>query len=622
MGSLYTRCINSKVTRHQDYDRTALINHLLKESAVLFSDFTTKPEFVLGDGTLSEGTCVIRCKRTSGIYAPSNKEFVAVAHLVGSETIDVTGDKKVFIEIPEWFVNDWTTINGTASWDGDQRLGLAIAEIKSQSAWPAHDNYIKLREITGWDRANATDLRVVAFTRSELLDLANYVGTITGTNLNLTGSIVAWSGVTATDFVESTGGSSLVTRIGNLESSSPTYLLYTAWEDITTGNSLRAGGYKPLEQDINVVFTNESPNTTVTHDITALLPTGAYHMYGVTLDITSNNWPSSFYVSFKNVTAWFTSDEVFVGNGEDNYVVVFNSGLWYEFTNGDTIELLIRIWNSGSNSNFTIDKLNVSNESKDKVFKTDISFLRNRGFFGFATNTVTLDQDVSVSHTGVMSGALFESGYNIEVWDPVFLSETEGRIVWGTNNFYTLDKAIVVGRILLWSKVVIVGTPSIESEKNVINTMIPWWNYWGIDTTENVETINIHTITIWRRFKRIEFMYVFALNYLGTNFVFIKGKAIFECSTDESMLANIYLKTQWTHDDVSELNAETHKPLVRQYNEDLETNHRYEQDSNKYIELYAVYRSEDDLILKVKSKHESAAAGFYYAYIYPINIIE
>lgn len=144
---VYTRCINALVTKHQDYDRSAIDNYLLTGSCVLFTDFGTLPEFDLDAGVLSGWVCAIRCKRTSGANPPANKEFMAIVHVVGDETVNVTGTRKIFIEIPENLVNDGTLINSEVTGANDQRLGLGIAVIKSELTYPAHTNYIPLREI-------------------------------------------------------------------------------------------------------------------------------------------------------------------------------------------------------------------------------------------------------------------------------------------------------------------------------------------------------------------------------------------------------------------------------------------------------------------------------------------
>jgi hypothetical protein len=147
VASVYTRCINSKVTKHQDYDRSAIDNYLLTGSCVLFTNFGTLPEFDLDAGVLSGWVCAIRCTRTSGANLPANKEFMAIVHVVGDETVNVTGTRKIFIEIPENLVNDGTLINNEVTGINDQRLGLGIAVIKSELTYPAHTNYIPLREI-------------------------------------------------------------------------------------------------------------------------------------------------------------------------------------------------------------------------------------------------------------------------------------------------------------------------------------------------------------------------------------------------------------------------------------------------------------------------------------------
>jgi hypothetical protein len=72
---------------------------------------------------------------------------MAIVHVVGDETVNVTGTRKIFIEIPENLVNDGTLINNETTGINDQRLGLGIAVIKSELTYPAHTNYIPLREI-------------------------------------------------------------------------------------------------------------------------------------------------------------------------------------------------------------------------------------------------------------------------------------------------------------------------------------------------------------------------------------------------------------------------------------------------------------------------------------------
>lgn len=77
----------------------------------MFTDYNTKNEFKLGNGQISGGKAIIRCTRTTGNFAGS--QMLALFESTATESISTSGDKKVFIEIPEIYVNDSTAITDT-----------------------------------------------------------------------------------------------------------------------------------------------------------------------------------------------------------------------------------------------------------------------------------------------------------------------------------------------------------------------------------------------------------------------------------------------------------------------------------------------------------------------------
>lgn len=126
---------------------------MLKQPWVMFSNYSTKPEFALGNWQIAWGKAIIRCTRTTGTFA--GEEILACFESTATESISTSGNKKIYIEIPEVYVNDSTAITDTLTgW-----ANLWVWRIVSSSDYPTHSNYIKLWEVSGWDWQNATDLR-------------------------------------------------------------------------------------------------------------------------------------------------------------------------------------------------------------------------------------------------------------------------------------------------------------------------------------------------------------------------------------------------------------------------------------------------------------------------------
>jgi len=138
---------------NKDFHHTTLHNYLLSQVGVMFSDMVTKTEFVLWDWQITAGSAVVKCTRATWAFAW--KEVLALFESTATESISTAWDKKVFIEIPEGYVNDSTTITDTLT----QWINLWVGIIRSESDYPSHSNYIPLWEITGWDWAAATDVR-------------------------------------------------------------------------------------------------------------------------------------------------------------------------------------------------------------------------------------------------------------------------------------------------------------------------------------------------------------------------------------------------------------------------------------------------------------------------------
>jgi len=138
---------------NHDFHHTMIHNALLAQVWVIFSDMETKPEFQLGNWTIEAGKAIIKCTRTTGVF--SWEEILALFNSTVQEPVDVSWNKKIYIEIPEWFINDSTTITDALT----EGKNLNVWEIKSTVDYPAHSNYIPLWEVTWWDRGNATDVR-------------------------------------------------------------------------------------------------------------------------------------------------------------------------------------------------------------------------------------------------------------------------------------------------------------------------------------------------------------------------------------------------------------------------------------------------------------------------------
>lgn len=97
----------------------------------------------------------IPCERTNG-----NKPFVFV-ELDTDYALDTTWSKKVWIEIDQWMIDDWS--ENPEDWTG-------VASIKTWANYPAW-NYIPLASITGW---TITDERIFLKVKQSRLDLPTF----------------------------------------------------------------------------------------------------------------------------------------------------------------------------------------------------------------------------------------------------------------------------------------------------------------------------------------------------------------------------------------------------------------------------------------------------------------
>ena len=138
---------------NKDFHHTWISNYMLKQPWVMFSNYSTKPEFALGNWQISWGKAIIRCTRTTGTFA--GEEILACFESTSTENISTAWNKKVYIEIPEVYVNDSTAITDSLT----QWANLNVWRIVSSDSYPTHSNYIPLWEITNGDWQNATDLR-------------------------------------------------------------------------------------------------------------------------------------------------------------------------------------------------------------------------------------------------------------------------------------------------------------------------------------------------------------------------------------------------------------------------------------------------------------------------------
>jgi hypothetical protein len=98
------------------------------------------------------------------------------------KTLDVTGNKKIYIELPSTNIED-----GTLNTDVN---GEWIASIKCTTNYPSHTNYAKLYEITWWDRENAVDVREDFRLKGKSIDLSNYDWDINAENITANTLIV------------------------------------------------------------------------------------------------------------------------------------------------------------------------------------------------------------------------------------------------------------------------------------------------------------------------------------------------------------------------------------------------------------------------------------------------
>ena len=138
---------------NKDFHHTWIHNYLIKQPWVFFSNYQTKPEFALGNWQIAWGKAIIRCTRTTGTFA--GEEILACFESTATESISTSWNKKVFIEIPQVYVNDSTAITDTLTWWAN----LWVWRIVSDSDYPSHTNYIPLWEISNGDWQNATDVR-------------------------------------------------------------------------------------------------------------------------------------------------------------------------------------------------------------------------------------------------------------------------------------------------------------------------------------------------------------------------------------------------------------------------------------------------------------------------------
>ena len=129
---------------NKDFHHTWISNYMLKQPWVMFSNYSTKPEFALGNWQIAWGKAIIRCTRTTGTFA--GEEILACFESTATESISTSWNKKVFIEIPQVYVND-STYYGYIN----LMSKLMSVRIISDSDYPSHTNYIPLWEISNGD---------------------------------------------------------------------------------------------------------------------------------------------------------------------------------------------------------------------------------------------------------------------------------------------------------------------------------------------------------------------------------------------------------------------------------------------------------------------------------------
>lgn len=155
---------------NKDFHHTWINNYMIKQPWVMFSNYSTKPEFALGNWQISWGKAIIRCTRTTGTFA--GEEILACFESTSTENISTAWNKKVYIEIPEVYVNDSTAITDSLT----QWANLNVWRIVSSDSYPTHNNYIKLWEISNGDWQNATDLRPEVLRRGKPNTLSYFGG--------------------------------------------------------------------------------------------------------------------------------------------------------------------------------------------------------------------------------------------------------------------------------------------------------------------------------------------------------------------------------------------------------------------------------------------------------------
>lgn len=191
--AVVTRLIDAASTQHHDYDYTALGRYLIGNQSAVLS--FTGTDLVLTWTTLSAGTAVVKCTRTSNVAPFTSRDFLCLVQLSTDETVSVANNRKIFIEVDESLVNNSALITDAT--------GLSVSSLKSEAAYPTNTNYIALYEVDGV--GTVTDVRNIAKVSGSQIDLSTYTG-----NISITGDLTV-SGTTTTNDLSVTNAATIAT---------------------------------------------------------------------------------------------------------------------------------------------------------------------------------------------------------------------------------------------------------------------------------------------------------------------------------------------------------------------------------------------------------------------------
>ena len=137
-------------------------------------------DLVSSDITVQGWEAKLLCIRTASTPIP-NQEVMVNFEMNEPKILDVTWDKKIFIEIDDAQLQDPTLVT-QCDW-------TLIWSVKSESAYPTTSCYIPLREITAWAWQTATDVREALKIQWPWLQLNNYGWNILANDITFTGTL-------------------------------------------------------------------------------------------------------------------------------------------------------------------------------------------------------------------------------------------------------------------------------------------------------------------------------------------------------------------------------------------------------------------------------------------------